>query len=177
MNDKKDLLSIDSEKVKKAADEGKKLLREFRAFISRGNVVDMAVGVVVGTSFTAIINSLVNNVFMPFMGLLIGGINFDELKLTIPLADREEPVVIAYGAFLQAVVTFLLISLVVFLVVKVMGKLKLKKAEEEKKAEAKPTAEEKLLSEILEQLKAMNGKKGEEAEQPAGAPGGEQSGS
>jgi len=155
MSKDKAMFEKEAEAVKKVAGGGKKLLEEFKAFISRGNVVDMAVGVVVGTSFTAIVNSIVNSIIMPFVGFLVGGMSFDELKIVLPAAEGAEPAVIAYGAFIQAVVNFLIISAVVFLVVKLMNSFKRKKVEEEEKAPEEPKVSDEvlLLTEIRDLLK------------------------
>lgn len=102
----------------------KNLIKEFREFISRGNVLDMAVGVIIGGAFTGIVNSLVNDLFMPLLGLLTGGMNF--ASLSIQIGPREEDV-LRYGAFLAAVVNFLLIALVLFLLIKTINQLRRKK--------------------------------------------------
>jgi len=103
-----------------------KLLKEFREFISRGNVLDMAVGVIVGGAFTSIVNSLVNDLFMPLLGLLTGGMNF--ASLSVRIGPREEDV-LRYGSFIAAVVNFLLIALVLFLLIKAINRLHRKKEE------------------------------------------------
>ncbi len=105
-----------------------KLFKEFKEFISKGSVLDMAVGVIIGGAFTAIVNSLVNDVFMPLLGLLTGGVNF--ANLSIRLGDGETDV-LAYGSFISAVINFLLIALVLFFVIKAINKLRsLRKVEE-----------------------------------------------
>ena len=103
-----------------------KIIQEFKEFISRGNVIDMAVGVIIGGAFTGIVNSLVNDVFMPLLGLLTGGMNFAALSLQI--GPREEDV-LRYGAFIAAAVNFFLIALVLFLLIKAMNRLRRKKDE------------------------------------------------
>lgn len=126
------------------------MLKEFRDFISRGNVLDLAVAVVMGTAFTAIVNSLVNDIIMPIIGMIIGGINFSGLSITVGEA------MVMYGNFIQAVINFLIIAFVVFLLVKAINEAqsKLAKPKEEKKAAPPaPTAEEKLLAEIRDLLK------------------------
>ncbi len=123
-----------------------KFAKEFKAFISRGNVVDMAVGVVIGGAFTAIITSLVNDVIMPLIGMITGGVNFAELKAVVGSAE------LAYGNFIQAIVNFLLVALVLFTVIKALNKAK--KKEEEKPAEPpKPAEDIVLLTEIRDLLK------------------------
>jgi large conductance mechanosensitive channel len=119
------------------------MLSEFRQFLLRGNVIDLAVAVVIGVAFTAIVNSLINDVIMPVIGLLIGGINFVSLSLTAGGA------VIAYGNFLQAIVNFLVIGLVLFLVVRAVNRLH----KRQEAAPAEPPAQEKLLTEIRDLLR------------------------
>ncbi len=103
-----------------------KLLKEFREFISRGNVIDMAVGVIIGGAFTGIVNSLVNDMFMPLLGLITGGVNFSALSIQIGPGEGD---VLGYGAFIAAVINFLLIALVLFLLIKTINKLRRKKEE------------------------------------------------
>lgn len=125
------------------------ILGEFKEFISKGNVMDLAVGIIIGTAFTAIVNSLVNNIIMPIVGIFIGGINFNRLTIEIPFGDHP---VIAYGSFLQAIVNFLIIAACVFFIVKALNKIS-KKKPTEKPAPPKPTNEEVLLTEIRDLLK------------------------
>lgn len=103
-----------------------KLLKEFREFISRGNVIDMAVGVIIGGAFTGIVNSLVNDLFMPLLGLLTGGMNFAALSVQVGPGEED---VLRYGAFIAAVINFLLIALVLFLLIKTINSLRRKKEE------------------------------------------------
>ncbi len=126
---------------------------EFKEFISRGNVVDMAVGVIIGGAFTGIVNSLVNDMLMPLIGYVIGGIDFQDFKFMLPHATGTDPVYISYGLFIQAIINFLIIALVVFLFVKIINSFRKK---EEKKAEEAPTAPAEdivLLKEIRDLLK------------------------
>ena len=102
-----------------------KLIKEFREFIARGNVLDMAVGVIIGGAFTGIVNSLVNDIFMPLLGLLTGGMNFASLSVQIGPGEGD---VLAYGSFIAAVINFLLIALVLFLLIKAINSLHRKKA-------------------------------------------------
>ena len=95
---------------------------EFKKFISRGNVMDMAVGIIIGGAFTAIVNSLVNDMVMPLISLLTGGMDFS--ALCIKLGEGEEAAALKYGAFIAAIINFLLIALVLFLIIKAMNKLK-----------------------------------------------------
>jgi large conductance mechanosensitive channel len=132
-------------------------ISEFKEFISRGNVIDMAVGIIVGSAFTAIVTSLVNQVVMPPIGFLLGKKNFsDALKITLTKADGKNPeVAIYFGAFIQQVINFLIIAFVVFCMVKLLNKLKRKKVEEvkEKEEEAPPSPELQMLTEIRDLLK------------------------
>lgn len=128
----------------------KNFLTEFKNFINRGSVLDLAVGVVLATAFGAIVNSVINNLVMPLIGIILGGINFSTLHVTLREATASSPaLVLGYGAVIQATVNFLAIAFVVFLVV-VKGIQKNKK--EPEPAPKGPTSEE-LLSEILQELK------------------------
>ena len=142
----------------------KKVIEEFKAFISRGNVMDMAVGVIVGGAFGAITTALVSNVVTPLLAVLFKSPNPDALNITLRAADEAagtEAIVLGLGTFLGAIINFLVIALVLFSVIKAMNKAKelaeamKKKEEEEAAAEepAKPTTEE-LLTAILEELKS-----------------------
>lgn len=127
---------------------------EFKAFIAQGNVVDLAVGVVIGAAFGKIVTSLVEQVIMPPVGLLIGGIDFSQLKLVLTPADAalDKPeVAIAYGAFINTCIQFLIIAFAIFMVVKLINGLRRKEAEAPSAPPA-PTAEEKLLTEIRDLL-------------------------
>lgn len=135
----------------------KKFFSEFKAFISRGNVIDLAVGVIIGSAFTAIVNSLVKDMVMPFVGWLFGGINFTDLKIVVAEATETTPeAAVYYGNFIQNVVNFILIAFVVFIFVKIINALRnaKKKEEEAKPAEPpKPSEEVLLLTEIRDLLK------------------------
>ena len=110
--------------------ENKGLVQEFKTFISRGNVIDMAVGVIIGSAFTKIVNSLVNDVFMPVLGVITGGVNLAELKYVVtPATEEVAEVAIKYGAFIQNIVDFLLIAIVVFIMVKTINALREPKKE------------------------------------------------
>jgi len=106
----------------------KALIKEFKEFISRGNVMDMAVGVIIGGAFTAIVNSLVKDMLMPLLSLLTGG--FDFSGLCIALGEGENAATINYGSFISAIINFLLIALVIFLIIKAINKVSRKKKEE-----------------------------------------------
>ncbi|MCM1524055.1 MAG: large-conductance mechanosensitive channel protein MscL [Ruminococcus sp.] len=148
------------------------MIAEFKEFISKGNVVDMAVGVIIGSAFTAIVNSLVADIFTPLIGIIIGGIDFAGLSVKIPDVMLEDGTVVTrgaeltYGNFIQSVISFLLTAICVFVLVKAINAVRngafLKKKEEEKEAEALPDEEpappaptsEELLTEIRDLLKA-----------------------
>ena len=129
-----------------------KLFDEFKAFVMRGNVVDMAVGVIIGGAFGKIVTSLVNDIFMPIIGVLIGNVNFSDLQIKLgePLEGAEQAA-IKYGMFIQEVVNFLIIALCIFMVIKVVNKLQ-KKKEEAPAPAPEPTKEEVLLTEIRDAL-------------------------
>jgi len=124
----------------------KKFMEEFKQFIARGNVMDMAVGVIIGGAFSAITTSLINDIIMPLLGIFTGSISFAELSFTVNGA------VIAYGNFIQAVLNFLVMAFVVFCLVKAINRFHRKK-EEAPPAPPEPSAEEKLLTEIRDLLK------------------------
>ncbi|MBO5346671.1 MAG: large-conductance mechanosensitive channel protein MscL [Lachnospiraceae bacterium] len=116
----------------------KALMNEFKKFISRGNVVDMAVGVIMGSTFTKIVTSLVNDVMMPAIGMLIGGTSFENFKYVIePATETAAESAIYYGKFIQSIVDFLLVAVVVFAIVKLINRMH--KKEEAPKAPAGPT--------------------------------------
>ena len=128
-----------------------KEVNEFKTFISRGNVVDMAVGVIIGGAFGKIVTSLVNDVLMPLIGTLMGGVNFSGLSIKIKDAS------IAYGLFIQSIIDFLIIAVCIFTMIKVFEKFKVKEEKtEEKKEEPKKTDEVLLLEEIRDLLKKKN---------------------
>ena len=124
----------------------KKILAEFKNFIARGNVLDMAVGVIIGTAFTAIVNSLVKDILMPLLGLITGGLDF--AALMIPLVSEAEiaaaieagmePAMLKYGSFISAIINFLLIAIVIFAVTKLISTLRERNKKEEPKEEPKP---------------------------------------
>ena len=107
----------------------KALIKEFKEFISRGNVMDMAVGVIIGGAFTAIVTSLVNDILMPVLSLITGGLDFT--SLCIVLGEGENAATLNYGAFIAAIINFLLIAFVIFLLVKMINNFSRKKKEEE----------------------------------------------
>lgn len=140
----------------------KKFFNEFKEFIARGNVIDMAVGVVVGAAFKSIIDSLVNDIIMPFIGFLLGDMDFSALSIVLKEgtvgADGvvTGSVAIMYGKFINNIISFIIIAFCLFCVVKVINKLRRKKEEEPAPAptpDPEPSAEEKLLTEIRDLLK------------------------
>ena len=140
----------------------KNFVNEFKAFISRGNVVDMAVGVIVGSAFTAIVNSLVKDVVTPCIGVLTGGVDFTQMKYVItPGTEEVAEVAILYGNFIQAIINFIIIAFVVFCMVKMINSMRKKMEEAAKKEEEAapppappaPSAEVVLLTEIRDLLK------------------------
>ena len=131
-------------------------MKEFKKFISRGNVVDLAVGLILATYFGAIVKSLVNDIIMPPVGLLLGGIDFSEFKVVIKEAQPEAAeVAINYGIFINTIITFLIVGFAIFILVKMYNKTKerLLKEEEAQIAPAPPSKEEVLLTEIRDLLK------------------------
>jgi len=137
------------------------IVSEFREFIARGNVIDLAVGVIIGASFNAIVKSLVDQVVMPPIGLLTGGIDFSRLKWVLrpedPATEAVEQVAIQYGAFINTVIQFLIVAWVVFLLVKAVNSIRRTEAEKPPEAAPAPTPSEVLLMEIRDQLRAQNG--------------------
>ena len=136
-------------------------IKEFKEFAMKGNVMDMAVGVIIGGAFGKIVSSLVNDVIMPPIGWLIGGINFTDLSVKLPvnpLTPEQDPVTINYGAFLQTTLDFLIVAFCIFLLIKGINKLSNLKKKEEEAAAAAPEApkgptQEELLAEIRDLLK------------------------
>ena len=126
----------------------KKFFAEFKTFIARGNVIDLAVGMIIGTAFTTIVKSLVDDMVMPFIGWLIGGMDFTAMKIQL-----SEEAFINYGTFIQNIISFLAIAFVVFCMVKLVNKIHKKKEEEKKPEPPKVSDEAKLLAEIRDLLK------------------------
>jgi len=134
------------------------LLSEFREFAVKGNVVDLAVGIIIGAAFNGIVESLVNQVVMPPIGLLTGGLDFSQLEWVLrpenPATVEVEKVAIQYGAFINTVIQFLIVAWVVFLLVKGINALRRQQVAQPDAAPAAPTATEALLTEIRDELKA-----------------------
>ena len=141
------------ENLKELSNKNKGFWSEFKTFIARGNVMDLAVGVIVGTAFTGIVTSLTNNILMPIIGVVIGGFDFSKLALNITVWGRE--VALNYGLFIQSTVDFLLTALCIFIIIKIMNKFTAKKEEEKKEEVKEPVKsdEVKLLEEIRDLLK------------------------
>ena len=135
-----------------------KIIQEFKEFAIKGNVADMAVGIIIGSAFGKIVSSLVNDLLMPPLGLLLGGVDFTDLKITMKEAFVDEAgnavnaVTLNYGTFIQTAIDFLIVAWAVFMVIKLMNSLK-KKKEEVPAAPPAPSKEETLLSEIRDILK------------------------
>jgi large conductance mechanosensitive channel len=140
------------------------MIKEFKDFIMRGNVLDLAVAVIIGAAFGSIINSFVNDVLMPPIGLLLGGVDFSNLFLvleggsyeTLAAAQEAGAVTLNYGLFVNNIINFLIIAFAIFLVVKAANKMQSEEEEEAPEAPPEPSAEEKLLAEIRDLLKAGN---------------------
>lgn len=129
------------------------MIKEFKEFISRGNVLDLAVGVIIGGAFNKIVSSLVDNILMPIIGLIIGGVDFSSLSFKIKDAT------IAYGLFIQNIVDFLIVAFTIFIVIKTVNKLMRKKEKKEEAAPAGPSEEVLLLTEIKNELVKQNKRK------------------
>ena len=143
------------------------MLKEFKEFINRGSVMDLAVGIIIGGAFTAIVNSLVNDVVMPVVSMIVGGFDFSSLKITIPAyAEGIEPATINYGNFIQAIINFLIIGFVIFLMVRTLNKMReraerlAKKNADKKEEEALAVEEDQtaILKDIRDLLKKQNKK-------------------
>ena len=142
--------------VKELAEKGKGFFGEFREFAVRGNVVDLAVGVIIGASFGKIVTALVDNVVMPPIGLLIGRVDFSKLAWTLqadnPATPAVDPVAIQYGLLINAIVQFTIVAFVVFLMVKLINRLRAQEASKPVET-AGPTPTEALLIEIRDELR------------------------
>lgn len=130
------------------------MLKEFKEFALKGNVIDLAVGVIIGGAFGKIVTSLVNDILMPAIGVLLGGVNFINLKYVItPASGNNEEVAILYGAFIQSIVDFLIIAFSIFMFIKILSFMK-KKEPEIAPASPEPTQEVVLLKEIRDLMKS-----------------------
>ena len=132
-----------------------KLVDEFKAFVMRGNVVDLAVGVIIGAAFGKIVTSLVNDIFMPIIGMIVGNVDFTTLEIKIgePVEGAQQAA-IRYGMFIQEIINFLIIALCIFMFIKLIAKIQKKKDETPAPA-PEPTKEEVLLTEIRDALNKM----------------------
>ncbi|EKT61974.1 large-conductance mechanosensitive channel protein MscL [Providencia alcalifaciens] len=134
-------------------------LKEFREFAMKGNVVDMAVGIIIGAAFGKIVSSLVADVIMPPLGLIIGGVDFKQFSLVLREAQGDIPaVVMNYGMFIQTIFDFVIVAFAIFMAIKVMNKVRREKEEAAPAEPAVPSTEEVLLSEIRDLLKEQNKK-------------------
>ena len=132
------------------------MLGDFKAFAMRGNVIDLAVGLVIGAAFGKIVTSLVTDIISPPLGLLIGGIDFSGLSVTLRQAVGDTPAVtLNYGLFIQTIISFIIVAFAIFMVVRLLSKMQRKQEEAEEKAPV-PTGEEKLLTEIRDLLSERN---------------------
>ncbi|GGL96924.1 large-conductance mechanosensitive channel [Pseudomonas asuensis] len=132
-------------------------LNEFKSFAMRGNVVDLAVGIIIGGAFGKIVSSFVADVITPPLGLILGGVDFSSLAITLQAAHGDNPaVLLSYGKFLQSIFDFLIIAFAIFSAIKVLNRLRLH--EEKKAAPAGPTKDQQLLSEIRDLLKQQSEK-------------------
>ena len=140
----------DLKKLKKSIKMMNPILKEFRAFINRGNVIDLAVGVIIGGAFNKIISSLVNDLIMPVVGIILGGIDFTNLEITIPnFLGGSSAAHLRYGNFIQNVVDFLIVAFCVFIFIRIINKFTAKK---EAEAATEPTTDEKILT-VLEEIR------------------------
>ncbi len=130
-----------------------KIIDDFKTFALRGNVIDMAVGIIIGAAFGKIVTSLVNDIIMPPIGLIVGGVNFNDLKFVMKAANETAPAVtLNYGQFIQVVFDFLIVAIAIFMVIKVLSAAKRK--QNEKNVETpEPSNQERLLEEIRDILK------------------------
>lgn len=134
------------------------IISEFKAFAVKGNVVDMAVGIIIGAAFGKIVSSFVGDVVMPPLGVLIGGVDFTDLAITLKAAEGDLPaVVLAYGKFIQTVIDFLIVAFAIFMGIKVLNRLK-REEQAAPEAPSAPTKDQELLSEIRDLLKANQAK-------------------
>ncbi len=143
-----------NKKIEKVIKEKTGVISEFKKFIARGNVLDMAVGIIIGSAFTAIVTSLVTDIITPLIGTILAGINFEKLVITIPFGSHP---VITIGNFINSVINFFITAICVFILVKMINRFTKKK--EEKSEPPKPSDEVLLLQEIRDLLKEVNSEK------------------
>lgn len=154
---------LDKQRAKQVATVKKvknnKFLNEFKEFINRGSVIDLAVGIVVGGAFTSIVNSLVNDILMPIIGIISGGIDFSNLSITVPNITEEGTfVTLAYGNFIQAIINFLIIAFAIFVLIRFINRTKNAVQKKEEVEEKREKEELVLLREIATELKKANKK-------------------
>ena len=132
-----------------------KFISEFKEFALKGNVLDLAIGVIIGGAFSSITSSLVNDIIMPFIGMFLGGVDFSSWSIELPrFFGQPDPILLNIGTFIKTIINFIILALVVFLIVKFVNKLHRKKEETETPpAPPEPTKEELLLTEIRDLLK------------------------
>ena len=129
------------------------MMKEFKEFAMRGNVMDMAIGIIIGGAFGKIVSSFVSDVIMPPIGMLLGGVDFSNLAITLKEgAEGVEPVLIKYGVFINTTIDFIIIAFAIFMVIKAMNSMK-KKEEEKPASPPAPSKEEVLLAEIRDELR------------------------
>jgi large conductance mechanosensitive channel len=136
------------------------MLQEFKEFAVKGNVLDMAVGIIIGAAFGTVVQSLVNDVIMPPIGLLLGGVDFAELAWIVGTGPEGDPVAVSYGLFINSVISFLIVAFAVFMIVRSFNRMKREEEASdaaEPEAPPEPSAEEKLLAEIRDLLSAQRG--------------------
>jgi len=133
-----------------------KILNDFKAFALKGNVIDMAVGIIIGAAFGKIVTSLVNDIIMPPLGLIIGGVNFTDLKVVMKTATETAPAVtLNYGQFIQVIFDFLIVAVAIFMVIRVISVAKRKHEEKAVETPPEPSNQEKLLEEIRDILQEL----------------------
>jgi large conductance mechanosensitive channel len=134
------------------------ILQEFKTFAVKGNMIDMAVGIIIGAAFGKIVSSLVGDVIMPPLGMIIGGVDFSDLAVTLKAAEGEAPaVLLAYGKFIQTIIDFVIFAFAIFMGIKVINRLK-REEEAAPAAPPAPTKDQELLSEIRDLLRAQQNK-------------------
>ena len=132
-----------------------KIIDEFKQFAMRGSVIDLAIGIIIGGAFGKIVSSFVNDILMPPLGIILGGVNFNDLKLVLGKGREDIPVTLNYGTFIQTSIDFLIIALAIFLMIKAINAMK-KKEEAKSPSAASIPNQEKLLMEIRDILKKQN---------------------
>ncbi|SDO16639.1 large conductance mechanosensitive channel [Filomicrobium insigne] len=133
------------------------IIQEFREFAIKGNMIDMAVGIIIGGAFGTIVTSLVNDIIMPPIGLLLGGVDFSDIKIPLKAAEAgSEPVSMNIGLFINNMISFLIVAFAVFMLVKAVNELRKRFEKQQEAAPAAPTATEALLAEIRDELRKKN---------------------